>query len=52
LFERGAPAAADVSGAADRIGRLEADVAALRQTVERLCAELGVAPPPQADSDA
>jgi uncharacterized protein YceH (UPF0502 family) len=39
-----------VAHVADRIARLEAEVAALRQTVERLCAELGVAPPP-ADAD-
>jgi uncharacterized protein YceH (UPF0502 family) len=30
---------------AERIDRLEAEVASLRQTVQKLCAELGVAPP-------
>ncbi|MCZ4311864.1 YceH family protein [Comamonadaceae bacterium G21597-S1] len=39
-------AAPDAPGSAARIERLEAEVAALRQVVERLCAELGVAPPP------
>jgi uncharacterized protein YceH (UPF0502 family) len=45
-FEHGAPMQPDATGAADRIARLEAEVAQLRQSVERLCAELGVAPPP------
>lgn len=31
----------------ERIERLEAEVASLRQTVQKLCAELGVAPPEQ-----
>ncbi len=39
-------AAPDVPGSAARIERLEAEVAALRQVVERLCGELGVDPPP------
>lgn len=43
-FELGAAMPTGTPGNADRIGRLEAEVAALRQTVERLCAELGVAP--------
>ena len=36
------------SNTAERIARLEAEVASLRQTVHKLCAELGVAPPEQA----
>ena len=43
-------AAPDAPGRDARIERLEADVAALRQAVERLCAELGVAPPPTRDA--
>jgi uncharacterized protein YceH (UPF0502 family) len=35
------------SNTAERIDRLEAEVASLRQTVQKLCAELGVAPPDQ-----
>nr|WP_315490727.1 YceH family protein [uncultured Rhodoferax sp.] len=34
---------------AERIDRLEAEVASLRQTVQKLCAELGIAPPEQTD---
>jgi uncharacterized protein YceH (UPF0502 family) len=34
---------------ADRISRLEAEVASLRETVQRLCSELGVAPPASPD---
>lgn len=34
---------------AERIDRLEAEVAELRQSVARLCAELGIASPPDAD---
>lgn len=44
-FERSAPMQSDAPGAADRIARLEAEVAVLRRSVERLCTELGVAPP-------
>lgn len=44
-LERSAAMQPDASDAGDRIARLEADVAALRRTVECLCAELGVAPP-------
>mgnify|MGYP000428941891 CR=1 FL=1 len=44
-FERGAAQQPEAPGSVARIERLEAEVAALRQTVERLCAELGVAPP-------
>ena len=33
----------------ERIARLEAEVAALRATVEKLCAELGVTPTTAAD---
>ena len=36
------------SNTAERIERLEAEVASLRMTVQKLCAELGVAPPDQA----
>jgi uncharacterized protein YceH (UPF0502 family) len=32
---------------ADRVGRLEAEVAQLRDTVQKLCVELGVSPPGQ-----
>ena len=49
-FERSAAMQPEASDAGDRIARLEAEVAALRRTVERLCAELGVAPP-QGDAD-
>lgn len=44
-WERVAAAPTDAAQGADRLARLEAEVALLRQTVERLCAELGVAPP-------
>ncbi len=42
----GSPRAAD-NGTAERIDRLEAEVALLRATVSQLCAELGVSPPDQ-----
>ncbi|MCB2070844.1 MAG: hypothetical protein KDF67_15130, partial [Ottowia sp.] len=35
----------------DRISRLEQEVAQLRQTVERLCAELGLSPAGPTDGD-
>jgi len=44
-LERGAAQQPETPGSVARIERLEAEVAALRQTVERLCAELGVASP-------
>jgi len=44
-FERVAAMQSQGPDSTARIERLEAQVAALRQTVERLCAELGVAPP-------
>ena len=37
-----------VGNSAERIDRLETEVASLRLTVQKLCAELGVAPPDQA----
>lgn len=37
------------SNTTERITRLESEVASLRETVHRLCAELGVAPPEQTD---
>ncbi len=36
---------APVAGLSDRLANLEAEVSALRATVERLCVELGVSPP-------
>jgi hypothetical protein len=36
---------------AERIERLEAEVASLRQTVQKLCVELGVAPPEESHSN-
>jgi len=41
---RATPGAAD---ALERIQQLEADMAQLRQTVQKLCVELGVSPPGQ-----
>jgi uncharacterized protein YceH (UPF0502 family) len=35
------------ANSAERIGRLEAEVAQLRETVQKLCVELGVSPPGQ-----
>lgn len=43
-LERSAARQPDASGTEDRMARLEAEVALLRRSVERLCAELGVAP--------
>ena len=45
--QTGAPRASDSSGQADRLERLEAEVAELRETVLKLCSELGVSPPGQ-----
>jgi uncharacterized protein YceH (UPF0502 family) len=44
---RSADNGASGSNTAERIDRLEAEVVSLRQTVQKLCAELGVAPPEQ-----
>lgn len=50
-LDRGVATQPDAPGsAAERIARLEAELTALRRTVERLCAELGVAPPPAEDA--
>lgn len=48
-FEHAAVAAPVPGAVAERIERLEAEVVALRRTVERLCAELGVAASPSED---
>ena len=45
---QGGESSAAVSGGnAERIARLETEVASLRETVQKLCAELGVSPPGQ-----
>ena len=48
---RSAEAASGSAATAQRIDRLETEVASLRQTVQKLCAELGVAPPDDAPSN-
>lgn len=47
----GEGAAAGGSGLAQRIAALEAEVAALRGTVDELCRQLGMSPPGQAESN-
>ena len=45
--QTGAPRSSDASGASERMERLEVEVAQLRETVLKLCSELGVSPPGQ-----
>jgi uncharacterized protein YceH (UPF0502 family) len=46
ITQAGEPLVAD-SNSAERMGRLEAELAQLRETVQKLCIELGVSPPGQ-----
>jgi len=48
---RSADGATGGGNTAERMDRLEAEVASLRQTVQKLCAELGVAPPDESPSN-
>lgn len=50
LQDYGRAPQADTAGPAGRLEQLEREVAILRQTVERLCAELGVTPVQQEES--
>jgi uncharacterized protein YceH (UPF0502 family) len=45
--QTGAPRSFDAGGQSERLERLEAEVAQLRETVLKLCSELGVSPPGQ-----
>ncbi len=47
LTQTGEPAGSATGNNAERLARLEAEVARLTQTVQKLCSELGVSPPGQ-----